>query len=314
MSIISMKQLLEAGVHFGHQTRRWNPKMRKYIYAPRNDIHIINLEKTVDLIEDAYKFVVGLVKEGKPILFVGTKKQAQEAIEQEALRCGQYYVNKRWLGGLLTNRKTIMSRIERLNKLDLMEKMGEFELLPKKEVIKLKHEREKLQVNLGGIREMNATPGALFIVDPMKEINAVREARTLGVPIVAIVDTNCDPDLIDHVIPGNDDAIRAIKLIASIIADACIEAKQGEQTEVPAAAQEAQAEEAPEAEAVIPEQAEAEEQKPVKKIVVRKMADSAEAGEAKEVKKAPKAKVKAEEPQSEAAEENVENAAAEVKE
>jgi small subunit ribosomal protein S2 len=271
--------------------------MKKYIYAPRNDIHIINLEKTVELIEDAYKFVIELVKEGKPILFVGTKKQAQEAIEQEAVRCGQFYVNKRWLGGLLTNRKTIMSRIERLNRLDLMEKMGEFELLPKKEVIKLKHEREKLQVNLGGIREMTNLPGALFIVDPMKEINAVREARTLNIPIIAIVDTNCDPDLIDYVIPGNDDAIRAIKLIASIIADACIEAKQGEQIET-AVPQEEQPEEVPaEIEAVLPEQTEVEEQKPVKKIVVRKIIDAEE--KAGETKKPAKAKANEEEAKQE---------------
>jgi len=229
MSVVTMKQLLEAGVHFGHQTRRWNPKMAKYIYASRNDIHIVDLQITVSKIEEAYKFIVEVAKSGKPILFVGTKKQAQEAIFEEATRCNQYYINKRWLGGLLTNHKTIKSRIERLNKLDLMEKMGEFDLLPKKEVSKLKAEREKLQANLGGIRNMNALPGAIYIVNPSKEVNAVREARALGIPIVAIVDTNCDPDLIDYVIPGNDDAIRAIKLISSIIADAVIEANQGEQ-------------------------------------------------------------------------------------
>ena len=229
MSVISMKQLLEAGVHFGHQTRRWNPKMGRYIYASRNEIHIVDLQITVTLIEEAYKFIVEVAKTGKPILFVGTKKQAQEAIEQEAVRCSQYFINKRWLGGLLTNHKTIKTRIDRLNKLDLMEKNGEFELLTKKEVAKLKAEREKLNTNLGGIRDMKTMPGALFIVDPTKEMNAILEAKALNIPIVAIVDTNCDPDLIDYVIPGNDDAIRAIKLISSVIADAVIEANQGEQ-------------------------------------------------------------------------------------
>lgn len=230
MAVISMKQLLEAGVHFGHQTRRWNPKMKKYIYGERNGIHIINLEQTVELIEnDAYKFVVEAAKAGKSVLFVGTKKQAQEAVKQEAERCGQYYVNSRWLGGTLTNFKTIRSRVERLNKLNNMEKMGEFELLPKKEVIKLKAERDKLELNLGGIKEMRGLPGVMFIVDPSHENIAVQEARKLNIPIVAITDTNCDPDLVDHVIPGNDDAIRAVKLIASVIADAVIEANQGEQ-------------------------------------------------------------------------------------
>jgi len=230
MAVISMKQLLEAGVHFGHQTRRWNPKMKKYIYGERNGIHIINLEQTVELIEnDAYKFVAEAAKAGKTVLFVGTKKQAQEAVKQEAERCGQYYVNSRWLGGTLTNFKTIRSRVERLNKLNNMEKMGEFELLPKKEVIQLKAERDKLELNLGGIKEMRSLPGVMFIVDPSHENIAVQEARKLNIPIVAITDTNCDPDLVDHVIPGNDDAIRAVKLIASVIADAVIEANQGEQ-------------------------------------------------------------------------------------
>ena len=228
MAVTSMKQLLEAGVHFGHPTSRWCPKMSKYIYGERNGIHIINLQLTVDLIEEAYKFVVDAVKEGKEILFVGTKKQAQEAIQQEAERCGMYYVNSRWLGGTLTNFKTIRTRIDRLNKLDNMEKTGEFDLLPKKEVLKLKAERDKLQYNLGGIREMKGIPGVMFVVDPNCESNAVKEAKILGIPVVAITDTNCDPDLVDYVIPGNDDAIRAVKLIASIIADAVIEAKQGE--------------------------------------------------------------------------------------
>ena len=230
-----MKQLLETGVHFGHQTRRWNPKMKKYIYGDRNGIHIINLEKTVELIEkDVYPFVVETVKQGKSVLFVGTKKQAQDAIKEEAERCGQYYLNARWLGGTLTNFKTIRSRIDRLNKLNNMEKMGEFDLLPKKEVAMLKEEMEKLETNLGGIREMRTLPGLMFIVDPSQEDIAVAEARKLNIPIVAITDTNCDPDVIDHVIPGNDDAIRAVKLIASVIADAVIEAKQGEQMEVKA--------------------------------------------------------------------------------
>ena len=223
-----MKQLLEAGVHFGHQTRRWNPKMKKYIYGERNGIHIIDLQITVDLVEEAYKFVVDQVKAGKNVLFVGTKKQAQEAIREEAERCGMYYVNSRWLGGTLTNFKTIRTRIERLNKLDNMEKTGEFELLPKKEVLGLKAERDKLLHNLGGIREMKALPGVMFVVDPNCELNAVKEARKLNIPVVAITDTNCDPDLVDYVISGNDDAIRAVKLIASIIADAVIEANQGE--------------------------------------------------------------------------------------
>ncbi len=228
MAVTSMKQLLEAGVHFGHQTRRWNPKMKKYIYGERNGIHIIDLQITVDLVEEAYKFVVDAVKADKTVLFVGTKKQAQEAIQQEAERCGMYYVNSRWLGGTLTNFKTIRTRIERLNKLDNMEKTGEFDLLPKKEVLGLKAERDKLLHNLGGIREMKALPGVMFVVDPNCELNAVKEARKLNIPVVAITDTNCDPDLVDYVISGNDDAIRAVKLIASIIADAVIEAKQGE--------------------------------------------------------------------------------------
>ncbi len=230
MAVITMKQLLESGVHFGHQTKRWNPKMKKYIFGERNGIHILNLEKTVELIEkDAYPFVVEQVKAGKTVLFVGTKKQAQDAVKEEAERCGMYYVNQRWLGGMLTNFKTMRSRVDRLNKLNNMEKMGEFDLLPKKEVAELKIERDKLEANLGGIKEMRSLPGVMFIVDPDQEDIAVLEARKLNIPIVAITDTNCDPDVVDHVIPGNDDAIRAVKLIASVIADAVIEAKQGEQ-------------------------------------------------------------------------------------
>ena len=228
MAVITMKQLLEAGVHFGHQTRKWNPKMARYIYAARNDIHIIDLQLTVSLIEKAYNYVVESVKEGKTVLFVGTKKQAQEAIREEAERCGQFYVNSRWLGGTLTNFKTIRSRIDRMVKLEKMEENGEFDLLPKKEVAKLKEEMGKLQTNLNGIRNMTKLPGIMFVVDPHNEDIAVAEARKLNIPIVAITDTNCDPDLIDYVIPGNDDAIRAIKLISSVIADAVIEANQGE--------------------------------------------------------------------------------------
>lgn len=228
MAVISMKQLLEAGVHFGHQTRKWNPKMKKYIFAARHDIHIIDLEMTAKLIEEAYSFVVESVKAGKSVLFVGTKKQAQDAVKEEAERCGQYYVNSRWLGGCLTNFKTMRGRIEYLEKLERMEQNGEFDLLPKKEVLGLKKEMGKLQENLGGIKNMKGMPGVMFVVDPHNEDIAVAEARKLNIPIVAITDTNCDPDLIDYVIPGNDDAIRAIKLISSVIANAVIEANQGE--------------------------------------------------------------------------------------
>ena len=239
MAVISMKQLLEAGVHFGHQTRRWNPKMAPYIFTERNGIYIIDLQKTVRKIDEAYMFVRDLALEGKTILFVGTKKQAQESVEQEAKRCGMYYVNNRWLGGMMTNFRTIKTRIARLNAIDKMEADGQFEVLPKKEVAKLTLEREKLEANLGGIREMKNLPGALFIVDPRKERIAVQEARALHIPIVAIVDTNCDPDEIDYVIPGNDDAIRAVKLIAGKMADAVLEGHQGEQTEEAAPAEEA---------------------------------------------------------------------------
>ena len=230
MAVISMKRLLEAGVHFGHQTRRWNPKMAQYIFTERNGIYIIDLQKTVRKIDEAYLFVRDLALEGKTMLFVGTKKQAQESIESEAKRCGMYYVNNRWLGGMLTNFRTIRTRIDRLNAIDKMEENGSFDVLPKKEVIGLKAEREKLEKNLGGIREMKKLPGALFVVDPRKEHIAVTEARILNIPIVGIVDTNCDPDEIDYVIPGNDDAIRAVKLIAGKMADAILEGRQGEQT------------------------------------------------------------------------------------
>ena len=229
MSVISMKQLLEAGVHFGHQTRRWNPKMKQYIFTERNGIYIIDLQMTVKKIEEAYYFIRDLAAQDKTILFVGTKKQAQESIEQEAKRCEMFYVNQRWLGGMLTNWKTIQTRIARLKKIDQMEANGDFDLLPKKEVIGLLNEREKLEKNLGGIKEMKKLPAALFVVDPRKEHIAIAEARSLGIPIVAIIDTNCDPDEVDFPIPGNDDAIRAVKLIAAKMADAVLEGKQGEQ-------------------------------------------------------------------------------------
>ena len=229
MAVISMKQLLEAGVHFGHQTRRWNPKMAEYIYTERNGIYIIDLQKTVKKIEEAYAFVRDTVMDGGDILFVGTKKQAQESIKEEAERVGMYFVNARWLGGMMTNFKTIRKRIDRMNQIKKMEEDGTFDLLPKKEVIKLRGEMEKLEKFLGGIKEMRNLPGALFVVDPKKERIAILEARKLGIPVVAIVDTNCDPEEVDYVIPGNDDAIRAVKLIASTMADAVLEGKQGEQ-------------------------------------------------------------------------------------
>ena len=227
MGVISMKQLLEAGVHFGHQTRRWNPKMAEYIFAERNGIYIIDLQKTVKKVDEAYNEVCGIIKDGGEILFVGTKKQAQDSIKEEALRCGMYFVNERWLGGMLTNFKTIQTRIARLKKIQKMQEDGTFELLPKKEVAKLIHEMEKLDKNIGGIAEMKRIPDVIFIVDPRKERIAIQEAHNLGIPVVAIVDTNCDPEEVDFVIPGNDDAIRAVKLIAGKIADAVIESRQG---------------------------------------------------------------------------------------
>ena len=227
MPVISMKQLLEAGVHFGHQSNKWNPKMKKYIFTTRNDIHIINLEDTSALCDKAYYFIRDIVASGKNILFVGTKKQAQEAIEQDAKRCGMFYIVNRWLGGTLTNFKTIKTRIARLNRLNQMEQVGEFDLLPKKEVAQLKNEKEKLEKNLGGIKDMPELPGVMFVVDPKKEHIAIKEARSLNIPIVGIVDTNCDPDDVDYPIPANDDAIRAVKLIVSAMADAVIEAKEG---------------------------------------------------------------------------------------
>ena len=229
MGVISMKQLLEAGVHFGHQTRRWNPKMAEYIFAERNGIYIIDLQKTVKKVEDAYQAIANIVKDGGEVLFVGTKKQAQDSIKEEAERCGMYYVNERWLGGMLTNFETIKTRIKKLAEIDAMIEDGTMDVLPKKEVAKLMKEKEKLDKNIGGIKEMKKIPDVMFIVDPRKEKIAVQEAHRLNIPIVAIVDTNCDPEEVDYVIPGNDDAIRAVKLIAGRMADAVIESKQGEQ-------------------------------------------------------------------------------------
>ena len=229
MGVISMKQLLEAGVHFGHQTRRWNPKMAEYIFAERNGIYIIDLQKTVKKVEDAYQAIANIVKDGGEVLFVGTKKQAQDSIKEEAEICGMYYVNERWLGGMLTNFETIKTRIKKLAEIDAMIEDGTMDVLPKKEVAKLMKEKEKLDKNIGGIKEMKKIPDVMFIVDPRKEKIAVQEAHSLNIPIVAIVDTNCDPEEVDYVIPGNDDAIRAVKLIAGRMADAVIESKQGEQ-------------------------------------------------------------------------------------
>ena len=288
MSVISMKQLLEAGVHFGHQTRKWNPKMGKYIFTSRNDIHVINLEQTVELIDKAYDYVKDAVSQGKTVLFVGTKKQAQDAIKEEAERCGMYYINSRWLGGTLTNFKTIRTRVDRLNKLNQMEKTGEFDLLPKKEVIALKAERDKLDKNLGGIKDMNKIPGVIFVVDSKKEHICVKEARSLNIPIVGLIDTNCDPDLIDVVIPGNDDAIRSVKLIATAIADAVIEAREGEQAVLitkQLAEQEAKEVENEQAEEKVEEVKEekveetATEEKPAKKTRTKKVEENVEATE-----------------------------------
>ena len=241
MSVVSMKQLLEAGVHFGHQTRRWNPKMAPYIFTERNGIYIIDLQKTVGMIDTAYNAVYDVVSQGGTILFVGTKKQAQDAIKDEALRCGMFYVNERWLGGMLTNFKTIQSRIDRLKKIERMQEDGTFDVLPKKEVMELKKELAKLQKNLGGIKDMKDIPDMIFIVDPRKERNCVHEAHTLGIPLVGIADTNCDPEELDYVIPGNDDAIRAVKLIVSKMADAVIEANQGADVETAEEAESAEA-------------------------------------------------------------------------
>ncbi len=236
MAVVTMKQLLEAGVHFGHQTRRWNPKMAEYIYLERNGIYIIDLQKTAKKLEEAYAFVRGLAESGQSILFVGTKKQAHDAVAEEASRVGQYYVNARWLGGMLTNFKTMRTRVDRLNQLKRMAEDGTFDMLPKKEVMKLMGEQAKLEKYLGGVKDMKKLPGALFVIDPRKEHNAIAEARKLHIPIVAIVDTNCDPDEIDYVIPGNDDAIRAIRLISNAMANAVQEGRQGQDAEAEAEA------------------------------------------------------------------------------
>ena len=240
MSVISMKQLLEAGVHFGHQTRRWNPKMAEYIYTERNGIYIIDLQKSVGMVDTAYNAVKDIVANGGNILFVGTKKQAQDSIKTEAERCGMYYVNERWLGGMLTNFKTIQTRIKRLKEIEAMAEDGTFDVLPKKEVIGLEKEWEKLEKNLGGIKEMKKIPDAIFVVDPKKERICIQEAHTLGIPLIGIADTNCDPEELDYVIPGNDDAIRAVKLIVSTMADAVIEANQGESMSEDAPAEDAE--------------------------------------------------------------------------
>ncbi len=237
MSVVAMKQLLEAGVHFGHQTRRWDPRMAPYIFTQRNGIYIIDLQKTTKKIDEAYDVLKSIIDEGKTVIFVGTKKQAQECVKEAAEKCGMYYVNQRWLGGMLTNFDTIKTRIDRLKELEKMENDGTFEVLPKKEVILLKKEMSKLEANLGGIKEMNEVPGAMFVVDPKKERIAILEARKLGIPVIGLVDTNCNPEDVDYVIPGNDDAIRAIKLIVEAMADAVIESKQGE---APARAEESE--------------------------------------------------------------------------
>ncbi|MCL2630649.1 MAG: 30S ribosomal protein S2 [Firmicutes bacterium] len=259
MAVISMKQLLEAGVHFGHQTKRWNPKMKKYIYDARNDIHIVDLQLTMELVEKAYRFIHGIVTNGGTVLFVGKKKQAKEAIQSEAERAGMFFMNQRWLGGTLTNFSTIRSRIDKLNKLNQMEAMGEFEVLPKKEVIKLKAERDTLEKNLGGIKNMRSLPSVIFVVDLKIEHICLKEAKALGIPVVGLVDTNCDPDEVSYVIPGNDDAIRAIKLIASVMADACVAAKEGVD-ELPNAANDEEDDETADILADIPEVAKEEEE------------------------------------------------------
>ena len=296
MSVISMKQLLESGVHFGHQTRKWNPKMAKYIFTARNDIHVINLEQTVELIDSAYAYVKEQAAAGKTFLFVGTKKQAQDAIKEEAERCGMYYINSRWLGGTLTNFKTIRSRIDRLNKLNAMEKTGEFDLLPKKEVAELKKEQDKLNKFLGGIKDMTKLPDVIIVVDSKKEHICVKEARALNIPVVGLIDTNCDPDYIDVVIPANDDAIRSVKLIIGAMADAIIEAREGEEA---VSASKSQDEETVDMNAVLEEikaeekieEAE-EEKKPAKKSAKK----TEPKVEAEEVKEEPKAEEPAEEP------------------
>ena len=256
MAVVAMKQLLEAGVHFGHQTRRWDPKMAEYIFQARNGIHIIDLQKTSKKLDEAYAFLKEQVEEGKTVLFVGTKKQAQECVKEAAEKSGMYYVDQRWLGGMLTNFKTIRTRVQRLKELETMEQDGTFDVLPKKEVIGLKKEMEKLEKNLGGIKDMEEIPGVLFVVDPKKERTAILEARKLNIPVVGLVDTNCNPEDVDYAIPGNDDAIRAVKLIADVMANAIIEGRQGETFETTEDQQEAQSNEEKSIEEVVAEEAE----------------------------------------------------------
>jgi len=302
MSVISMKQLLEAGVHFGHQSRKWNPKMKPYIFTARNDIHIINLELTSEQVDKAYTFVRDVAASGKNVLFVGTKKQAQEAVKEEAERCGMFYVNTRWLGGTLTNFKTIRNSIERLNKLNQMEKVGEFDLLPKKEVALLKGERDKLEKNLGGIKDMRDLPGVIFVVDPTNEKICVHEANILHIPVVSLVDTNCDPSNVDVVIPGNDDAIRSVKLIAAALADAVIEAREGVSMKKD---EEETTEEVVDLEALLEnskpnvEESEAGEEKKVAKKP-RKKAAPKKAAEETKTEEAPAEETPAEEPKTDA--------------
>ena len=308
MSVISMKQLLEAGVHFGHQTRRWNPKMDRYIFTQRNGIYIIDLQKTVKKLDEAYNFAKQIAEDGGSILFVGTKKQASDAIKEEAIRCGMPFVNARWLGGMLTNFKTIRKRIARLAQLKEMSENGTFDLLPKKEVLKLNLQIEKLEKFLGGIVDMKKQPAAMFIVDPKKERIAVAEAHKLNIPIIAIVDTNCDPDEIDYVIPGNDDAIRAVKLITAAMADAVIEGNQGQENVVPSENEELTEEKVEDKEVKAEEKSEAK--KPAKKATAKKTVKKSEDKELAEEKPVKKAKAE----KAETSDDKAEKASEEVKE
>ncbi len=311
MAVVAMKQLLEAGVHFGHQTRRWDPKMAEYIFQARNGIHIIDLQKTSKKLDEAYKFVKEQAEEGKSVLFVGTKKQAQDAIKEAAEKCSNYYVNQRWLGGMLTNFETIQKRIKRLNDLERQEQDGTFELLPKKEVANLRKEMEKLEKNLGGIKEMHTMPGVMFVVDPKKEHIAILEAHKLGIPVVGLVDTNCNPEDVDYAIPGNDDAIRAVKLIADIIANAVIEGRQGEDAEVTPMEEVVEEEEVASVEQLVVAAEEKEEVKEEKKAAKAEKIEEEKVEEAVEEKKPAKRgrKSKAEKEAEEAAKKAAEEAA-----
>ena len=312
MAVVAMKQLLEAGVHFGHQTRRWDPKMAEYIFQARNGIHIIDLQKTSKKLDEAYKFVKDEAEEGKTVLFVGTKKQAQECIKEAAQRCNMYYVDQRWLGGMLTNFQTIQSRIQRLKDLEVMAEDGTFDVLPKKEVAGLRNEMEKLEKNLGGIKEMNEMPGVMFVVDPKKERIAILEARKLGIPVVGLVDTNCNPEDVDYAIPGNDDAIRAVKLIADVIANAVIEGRQGEDAEL-APLDEVAEEETTDIEQVVAEEVQEEvKEEPVAESVVEEVKEEPVKEEKKRTRKAKEAKEDKEE-KAEKVEEKAEEAKPEKK-